>query len=765
MCLARLRVTPLHPATRLLPCPDNHQGEPISFCFDLAAAGLARWSIPWLALLLAFATFVPSASAQPTAVLELTNSVWRYNDSGQDLGTNWRNRNYGAENQWPTGTGLFGVEGTKPYPYPVPVHTPLVLGARRVTYYFRAHFNFSGSTAGLNLIANAYVDDGAVFYLNGAEAGRVRLTNDPVYFTNKAQLATPEGVVSVLSLPTAGLVQGDNVLAVEVHQSDPNSSDVVYGMNLEIIGSVEPTITTEPSDFTVTQEGTNTLQVVAQGFPAVAYQWYRDDIPIPGANQASLDLFNYPADAGNYHVVITNSAGSATSRTAIVTVILAAPVITTPGEPADQDVLQDGTTTLSILANGFPTPTYQWYRNGAAVPGATQSSIFLFNFPTDAGRYHVVVSNAGGTVFSRTNVVAYFPDTNAPAILYVLGRPDPSDIVVVFSEPVNQDDAQDSFNWRLVSSEDGSELTLFDGTLVGGTTLYLTSQSPRISGHRYSLRLEFELKDLYNNTLFAPVSVPIALFQTPLIALTNTAWRYDQSGIDLGTNWFAPEYDDTNWSTGFGPFDAWRVFNSPSTCRDFLPGTGDQVNTCLTLSNATDTAQIPTSYFRTHFHFTGDPKYSVLRLRQIVNDGVVYHLNGVELLRQRIPLGRVTYDTLATIPAGDAGYETFEVYAPSLVQGDNALAVELHQVSLDSQDLTFGLELIGILPEESVVQPEVTVTLNGGNLEVRWLPAVGTLLSTDDLNGSWTPVTVSDPPNLHITPVSDPKRFFQVVVP
>ena len=148
-----------------------------------------------------------------------------------------------------------------------------------------------------------------------------------------------------------------------------------------------------------------------------------------------------------------------------------------------------------------------------------------------------------------------------------------------------------------------------------------------------------------------------------------------------------------------------------------------------------------------------------------MNDGVVYYLNGVEVLRHRIPSGAVTYDTLATIPAGDAGYEFLDVYAPSLVQGDNVLAVELHQVSLDSQDLTFGLELIGILPAAPALQPEISITVNAGNLEIRWQPAVGTLLSTDDVNGTWNPVTVSNPPNLHVTPVSGPRQFFRVVVP
>ena len=720
-----------------------------------------------LALLLALISLVPAASAQPTTVVNLTNTSWLYNDTGQDLGTAWRNRSYPAENGWPSGQGLFGVEATVPYPYPAPIQTPLVLGARRITYYFRTHFNFSGSSAGLNLIANAYVDDGAVFYLNGAEVGRVRLTNDPVYFTNKAQLAYPEGMVSVLSLPTASLAQGDNVLAVEVHQSDPNSSDVLFGMSLDFIGSVKPEITTEPSDLTIVEEGINTLRVIAQGFPALTYQWYHNDTPVPGANQSFLDLFDYPAHAGNYYVVITNTAGSITSRTAVVTVVLTAPVITTPAQPADETVLQDYTTTLSIVAQGFPTPVYQWYHNGAAVPGATQSSIFLFNFPDDAGSYYVVASNAAGTASSRTAVVTYVPDTNAPIVLYALGRPSPTEVLIAFSEPIFPDDAINTFAWTIKTTDGAAALTTVTITRVNATNVILLTAEERQPSVSYVLHFE-ELEtvsDLHGNQMLHGNDTPVALFQSELISLTNTVWRFDQSDTDFGTNWVTNGYNDANWTNGIGPFDAWRVFNSPSTCRDFLPGTGDNVNTCLTLSNATATAEIPTSYFRTHFTFTGDAVYSILRLRQIVNDGVVYYLNGVELFRHRIPLGRVTYNTLATIPAGDAGYEVFDVYAPSLVQGDNVLAVELHQVSLDSQDLTFGLQLIGILPTEPVLQPAITVTVNAGNLEVRWLPAVGTLLSTDDLNGTWSPVNVSNPPNLHVTPLGDPKRFFRVVVP
>ena len=51
-----------------------------------------------------------------------------------------------------------------------------------------------------------------------------------------------------------------------------------------------------------------------------------------------------------------------------------APVLTNPAEPADRILPQDGSTTLQIYATGFPSVVYQWFKNGAAIPGATSSS-------------------------------------------------------------------------------------------------------------------------------------------------------------------------------------------------------------------------------------------------------------------------------------------------------------------------------------------------------------------------------------------------------
>ena len=52
-------------------------------------------------------------------------------------------------------------------------------------------------------------------------------------------------------------------------------------------------------------------------------------------------------------------------------------------------------------------------------------------------------------------------------------------------------------------------------------------------------------------------SVSKALAQRlQLINPVTTVWKYDQSGVDLGTAWRAPDYPDSSWAGGPGIFYA-----------------------------------------------------------------------------------------------------------------------------------------------------------------------------------------------------------------
>lgn len=173
--------------------------------------------------------------AQPVnyGLLTFTN-IWRYDQSGSNNSTVWRGATY-DDSAWQQGAGFFGVYTNTPYTYPAPIQTPLTLGGGRITYYFRTHFNFPSNTVGFALVASNYVDDGAVFYLNGTEVGRVRMTNGVVGFQTHAASAAPGGPVQVLTFSSGSLVPGDNVLAVEIHQTATTNLDILFGMNLTAI--------------------------------------------------------------------------------------------------------------------------------------------------------------------------------------------------------------------------------------------------------------------------------------------------------------------------------------------------------------------------------------------------------------------------------------------------------------------------------------------------------------------------------------------------
>jgi hypothetical protein len=174
-------------------------------------------------------------------IFGVLDKQWRYHADGVDLGTAWRATGY-DDSAWRTGFALFGFETTPliyPFPFQTPIPSPDNGGPN--TAYFRTHFNWTNGT-GWSLVSTNYIDDGAVFYVNGVEAGRVRITANPVLYSSGAQNAS-DGNVDIITLVSTNLVQGDNVLAVEVHQPGGGSSDDVFGMALGAVKSETNVIT------------------------------------------------------------------------------------------------------------------------------------------------------------------------------------------------------------------------------------------------------------------------------------------------------------------------------------------------------------------------------------------------------------------------------------------------------------------------------------------------------------------------------------------
>ncbi|PYJ59276.1 MAG: hypothetical protein DME24_13385, partial [Verrucomicrobia bacterium] len=183
---------------------------------------------------------VTNVTQAVTALIDVTTSSWRYDNSGVNQGTGWRAPAFN-DSGWASGVGLFGFETTpQEYPYPLQTAIPAPNQANgHVTVYYRTHFQWTSGMTGFELVSTNYVDDGAVYYLNGAEVGRLRISANPVVYSTLAANQPSEGQAEVLTFPTNSLVTGDNVMAVEVHQSSccgsGTSSDDVFGMSLSAV--------------------------------------------------------------------------------------------------------------------------------------------------------------------------------------------------------------------------------------------------------------------------------------------------------------------------------------------------------------------------------------------------------------------------------------------------------------------------------------------------------------------------------------------------
>jgi len=98
-------------------------------------------------------------------------SMWRYNDSGTDLGTAWRTGAYN-DTGWAAGPAQLGYGDSDEA-------TVISYGTsptnRRITYYFRRQFTVTSPAAFSSLNLRYVRDDGAVIYLNGTEVVRSNL--------------------------------------------------------------------------------------------------------------------------------------------------------------------------------------------------------------------------------------------------------------------------------------------------------------------------------------------------------------------------------------------------------------------------------------------------------------------------------------------------------------------------------------------------------------------------------------------------------------
>lgn len=246
------------------------------------------------------------------------------------------------------------------------------------------------------------------FSVTGAltPAGSYRIANLPPGVTVSGAvngvLNSSAGVIS--GTPTAAGTYSTTILAYEFNNATGDAfGPATVTFVIAAATPVAPVFSANPASQTVASGSNVTFSAAASGTPAPTYAWRKDGAVIANATAATLTLTNVQvASSGAYTVVATNSAGTATSGTATLTVnppATVAPVFTT--QPAPQTVGPGDTVVFNSTATG--ATTYRWQRNGVNLTTATAANLVLTNASAaDAGTYRVVATNSAGSATSST---------------------------------------------------------------------------------------------------------------------------------------------------------------------------------------------------------------------------------------------------------------------------------------------------------------------------------------------------------------------------
>ena len=217
------------------------------------------------------------------------------------------------------------------------------------------------------------------------------------------------------NITDGGNVSGADTEALtitSISDSDAASYSVVVSNSIGIVTSANatltvispPLITAQPTNLLVLSGTNAAFGVSVSGTAPFAYQWQFNGTNLFDATNVLYSIPSVGAnDAGDYAVVITNAAGSVTSSSAALTVVVS---------PPSQTNYAGSTAALTVTAFSPESLNYQWQKNGTnlvdggRMSGATTSTLTIAGVSdTDATSYRAVVSDGTGSVTTSNAVL------------------------------------------------------------------------------------------------------------------------------------------------------------------------------------------------------------------------------------------------------------------------------------------------------------------------------------------------------------------------
>ncbi|MBP3311143.1 MAG: S-layer homology domain-containing protein [Butyricicoccus sp.] len=217
----------------------------------------------------------------------------------------------------------------------------------------------------------------------------------------------------------------------------------------------------------------------------------------------------------------------------------------------------------------------------------------------------------------------------------------------------------------------------------------------------------------------------------------DTVWSYLDDGTDpagdskqegyVRTSWTASDFDDSGWKKAAGPFGSKRntaAYSSTRTANTVLAG----------CDGANDT---PAYFFRTTFTIDSLEGYTKLVGSLEYDDGVIVYING-----QKVAAGHDNacdasgnslnhgFDANLQYGGSNAGPDTLEIALTDLSilkEGENTVAVELHNGRQTSSDVWFRMNDLALSAEKEVYQSNISLSMGADESQMNftWYAATG----------------------------------------
>ena len=258
--------------------------------------------------------------------------------------------------------------------------------------------------------ASAYVGQSAFFSV--VADGTAPLSYQWFFNTNTVLASATNSSLTLTNLQTT------NTGAYVCIVTNAFGSDTSAVAQLTVTVPVAPAISSPPQNQTVYPGATANFSVTANGSAPLSYQWFfNTNNALVGANNSALAVNNVQAtNAGTYHVVVNNLAGSVTSSLAVLTLNNSPVAPSFVSQPASAIALAGSTVGFNASASGTVPIFYQWLKNGAVISAATNTTLTLTNVQnSDAASYSLRASNTVGVAVSSNATLAITVASSLPS--------------------------------------------------------------------------------------------------------------------------------------------------------------------------------------------------------------------------------------------------------------------------------------------------------------------------------------------------------------